>query len=112
MPKNESLINKNTYFYFKGPKGSVILEAMNLIKLGQECESRALEFPSQHSHYPSCPGGSKSLRFFVHKKIGIIKAYVKKIFFQTVLKLKVVTEAHNFNNSLDNTIISSPANYG
>lgn len=79
MPKNESLINKNTYVYFKGPKGSVILEAMNLIKLGQECESRTLKFPFQHSHCPFMPW-SKSLKFFVHKKNWYNKGRCRKKF--------------------------------
>lgn len=51
---------------------------------------------------------------FVHKKIGIkIKAYVKKLFLNsTRVKLRMVTKAHNFNNSLYSTIIFDPANYG
>lgn len=44
---------------------------------------------------------SKSIKFFVHKKIGIIKAYIKKnILNCTSVKLKMVTKAHNLNNSL------------
>lgn len=38
MPENASLTSKNAHIHFKGPKGSVILEAMNLIKLAQEYE--------------------------------------------------------------------------
>lgn len=61
---------------------------------------------------------SKSLKFFrfCPQKIGIkIKAYVKKKKFflnSTRVKLKMVTKAHNFNNSLYSTVIFDPANYG
>lgn len=59
MPENASLISKNAHIHFKGPKGSkcsVILEAMNLIKLAQEYESSTLKF---QFIAPSCPGASQ-----------------------------------------------------
>lgn len=115
MSKSESLISKNTYFHFKGPKGSVILKAMNFIKQAQEHASGILTFQFWLTRwiFMTC---NKSLKFFPfcpqknwHKNKGIGQNFFLN---STRVKLKMVTKAHNFNNSSYSTIIFNSANYG
>ena len=79
MSKNESLISKNTYFHFKGPKGSVTLKAMNFIKQAQHMHQEYWRFSSDLPAESSWPAISHlNSSDLVHKKIGVkIKAYVK-----------------------------------